>query len=329
MRTEPFVSVIIPVYNSGKYLTSAIESILNQTYQEFELILINDGSTDNSLSVIRAFSDNRILVLENDENKGLAYSLNKGIKESKGSLIARMDGDDIAHKDRLKKQVNFLKQNPEIGLLGTWMQSFGASKYLKKYPIDPIDCKIELLFEVPVGHPSVMFRKSLVEQYELYYNEDYKTYGEDYDLWIRFAEHTQISNVGIPLLKYRTEYTSQKRGDQEKRKFRANALREKMLRSLDFPINDKEIMVHQLLSTPLTKKDGVDFHEVKNWVSKLINWNNGSGNFAKERFKQVINEKLVTWCYHNPTKQTFRFLLAYRPFSLLLLIKFIIKFLVK
>ena len=125
---EVVVSVILPVFNGEKFLTESINSILNQSFKKFELIVINDGSTDNSYEYIKKFKDTRLSVINNDKNIGLSNSLNKGILVAKGKYIARMDQDDISLPDRLKKQVAFMDDNPGIGVCGTWLQTFGGIK---------------------------------------------------------------------------------------------------------------------------------------------------------------------------------------------------------
>lgn len=327
MVESPIVSVIIPVYNVDAYLQVAINSIINQSFSNLELILVDDGSEDDSLSICKSFQDARIKILINDENKGLAYSLNKGMRQAKGKYIARMDGDDIAQKDRLKTQVEFLDKNPNVGLVGTWMRSFGASNFLKKYPENITDCRIELLFEVPVGHPSVMFRLDLVEKFDLFYNEEYETYGEDYDLWIRFSHHTDIANIGIPLLQYRTYQTSNKRKDQAKRQYRADLLRGHMLNSLEIPLSTEELNVHLSLSSPLNSHDGINLQILKEWIRSLDKWNIRTSTFEKARFNKILLEKTLTWCYLNPSWESFQFFVRHKPQRAMLLVKFVIKLL--
>ena len=123
--TKPMVSVVMPVYNGSKYLKEAIDSILNQTFTNFELIIINDGSTDNSEDIIFSYQDRRIYYLKNEHNKGICITLNRGLDNARGKYIARMDCDDISMPQRLAKQVNYLERHRDVGALGTDIITFG------------------------------------------------------------------------------------------------------------------------------------------------------------------------------------------------------------
>ena len=196
----PRISVILPCYNSEKYIAESIESILNQTYADFELILLNDGCTDGSKEIIQSYKDDRIIYFENPGNIGLIKTLNKGISLSNGELIARMDSDDIAYPDRFKIQIEYLDSYPDIGLVGSWMDFFPAreGEGRHKEHITYFD----ILKGWCINHPTVMLRKKLLDQYNLFYDGKYK-YAEDYELWSRLIRYTKIANIQIPLLRYR------------------------------------------------------------------------------------------------------------------------------
>lgn len=198
------VSVILPVYNAQKYLSKAIESIVDQSYQEIELIIINDGSTDDSLDIIKKYLelDSRIKLITR-KNKGLVYSLNEGVKKSKGAYIARMDADDISLKDRIKKQVNILDSKPDIDIVGCHYKLINQYDELTGIiyvPIKRDDILFSLCYTTPAAHPSIMLRRSLfdIQQYE----EDPV---EDYLLWTKLY-NKNIFNIDEPLLLYRYHY---------------------------------------------------------------------------------------------------------------------------
>lgn len=196
----PKISVIMPVYNGEKYLKEAIESILNQTFKDFEFIIINDGSTDNSDKIINAYDDSRIKYLF-QENKGLPATLNRGIEIATGYYIARMDQDDISHANRLHEEVNFLDQNPDIYLVGTWIDIIDdQSNHLSitKYPLTSNYIRRAMTYNNPFAHGSVMFRKKIVEKY----NDNLK-YAEDYDLWSRIAPRYETANIPKILYQWR------------------------------------------------------------------------------------------------------------------------------
>lgn len=218
---NPAISVILPFFNAQDFLEEAIDSVLNQTFKNFELILINDGSYDDSLSIAESFKniDNRVKIITQC-NRGMAIALNKGIELSKADIIARMDGDDICHPDRLKMQFEKLKSMPENSLVSTLVQPFsihkiseGSQRYFywlnSKVSHDQI---IEGLFkESPIIHPSVMFTKKafLDSGKYLEYNGP-----EDYDLWLKMAQNeTTFSKIPLILLNYRIHNNNLSRND--------------------------------------------------------------------------------------------------------------------
>lgn len=200
---KPFVSVILPVYNGSQYLREAITSILIQTYDNFELIIIDDGSTDISLKVAEEFNDRRIILIRNTKNEGLISSLNKGINISKGEFILRMDADDIAMPERIEKQVNFMIDNNEVVVCGTWFEAFGNLNKIIEYPSDHEELYLNLLLTCPIGHPTVIIRSDVLKRNNLYYEEDYR-HSEDSNLWVRISDFGKLANIPEVLLKYRT-----------------------------------------------------------------------------------------------------------------------------
>lgn len=210
------VSVIMSVYNDEKYLSEAIESILNQTYTNFEFLIYDDGSTDNSAKIIGKYKniDNRIKYVTNKQNHGSAYAKNELIKIAKGEYIAVMDSDDIALPTRLEKQIDFLTNNPQYSVVGT------NAKYIDEKSIvydefkmieNPND-KNSIAFKIPVIHPSVMFTKKAIMQVEGYNTSELTRRIEDYDLMCKFYENGfSFYNIQEFLLYYRESYDTIKK----------------------------------------------------------------------------------------------------------------------
>ena len=201
---HPTVSVLMCVYNGEKYLKEAIDSILLQTYTDFELVIINDGSTDSSEDIILLYNDNRIKYFKNETNIRLQASLNKGLEKCSGRLIARMDADDISLPTRFQKQVDFFESHPEIGVLGTgfvFIEGNGTQLESVKYPASSSAIQWSLFFTCPIVHPSTMMRREVVDMVGGY-NEQLK-HAEDYDLWCRLCFLTKFSNLENTLLKLR------------------------------------------------------------------------------------------------------------------------------
>lgn len=200
---NPLISVVMPIYNSESYLDEAISSITNQSFRNFELLAINDASSDNSLSIIKkhAKNDSRIIIINNDKNIGFVKSLNIGIDAAKGKYIARMDSDDKSAKDRFSKQVEILEKRNEIGVVGSWVIEMGSKKVFK-YPIKHTGIYKFLLVGSPFGHPAAMIRKSVLDENKIYYNPQY-TVAQDYELWSRILEVTKGYNIPEGLLYWR------------------------------------------------------------------------------------------------------------------------------
>jgi len=206
----PKVGVVMPVYNAEKYLRQSIESILSQTYVDFELICINDGSTDSSRRIIEEFiwKDNRIRLFDMPVNSGVTKALNYGLLVSRSEYIARMDADDIANKDRLEKQVNFLNENPNIMVVGSFFRSWNSDLSSIVWvnddiPTDPEIIKEVLLSRCCVGHPTVLMRRRIIEIVGGYNESQDCKAVEDYELWLRISRRFKIANLPSMLLEHR------------------------------------------------------------------------------------------------------------------------------
>ena len=173
---NPLVSVILPAYNAEKTLFESVQSIVKQTYNEWELLLINDGSKDNTDKVIKQFSDKRIRYIENDGNKGLIYTLNRGISLSKGKYIIRMDADDISFPERIQCQVEYMENHPDTIVCGSYIETFGENvdSVVRSYHTESDDIKKAYPIQPPFAHPSVIIRRDILEKEGFGYNQDYK-----------------------------------------------------------------------------------------------------------------------------------------------------------
>lgn len=202
---KPEVSVVMAVYNERPFLKKAVQSILDQTFEDFEFIILNDGSTDGSKAALEEFAgrDDRIRLVH-QTNKGLIASLNRGLEIASGKYIARMDGDDISHPERFGRQVSFLEENSEVGILGTWVEIIDETGSLDRQwrlPTNPDAVAWQSLFNYRLCHPAIMARQSVLKSLGGY--AEWATCAEDYELWSRALFKTRIVNLPDALHKHR------------------------------------------------------------------------------------------------------------------------------
>lgn len=200
----PQITVLMPAYNAGKYIGDAIASVLEQTFADFELLIVNDGSTDNTIDVIRSFDDPRIVVICQD-NKGIADALNNGLKYARAPYIARFDADDICYPQRLQLQYSFMVANPQYSVIGSaadYIDMEGHFLFTHKPPAFDNDDIQQLKYSVcPFIHSSVFYKKDMVIS-KGGYNEHAYTF-EDHFLWVNILKDQQACNLAQPLIKVR------------------------------------------------------------------------------------------------------------------------------
>ena len=231
-RTEanPEVTVLMAVYNGEHFLREAIDSILNQTYTDFEFLIVNDASNDRTSEILLSYTDHRIKIINNEKNHGLTRALNKGLSIAKGKYIARQDADDISHRQRFEKQVAFLQSNPRVVLLGTQARIIDEKSrvYKNQGETKALSHKAilyQFLFENPFIHTSVMFRKNIIYDELKGYNETF-VYNQDFELWSRVIKHYEVSNLSEMLVDFRNNSQSiTKVSDQKLKAFNENFYR--------------------------------------------------------------------------------------------------------
>lgn len=198
----PKVSILMPTYQSGAHLRETLDSIKAQTYQDYELLAVDDASTDQTLEILQERSDPRIRIIQG-RNQGLADALNLGIKCAQGQYIARIDADDLMVPDRLEKQVHFLDTYQKVIVCGGWQQYFGLSTFLHAPPASAEQCRANLLFRCDLCHSTLMLRTAALVDHNLFYNPAYAA--EDFELWTRVLDVGDIANIPEVLGYYRED----------------------------------------------------------------------------------------------------------------------------
>lgn len=283
--TAPKVTVLMPVFNGEKYLGEAIESILNQTFSDFELLIINDGSTDTSVEIINSYNDPRIRLVQNEENLGLIATLNKGMDLACGEYIARMDCDDVSLPKRLDKQVTYMDKHPNVGVCGTWFRWIDGPLHNKTvcWQTDYETIKCGLMFVAMIGHPTALMRTKIFRQHKLYYDFSY-IHAEDFELWSRAWRYCELSNIGETLYLYRahSDQVSQRCSPEQIRS--ADKIRMNQLKLLGITPTKEEFEIHKIVSDYHSQKTDNLLERVDKWFCKLI---------AANRKKEIYSEKAL------------------------------------
>ncbi len=276
----------MPVYNGQDYLDAAITSILRQTWQNWELIIVDDGSTDCSIEKICAYKDHRIRSTSNQRGKGVAAALNTGIDLAVGQFIARMDADDISRPDRLAQQVAHLIKNPQVTVCGTWVKYFGSSQGQWEYPVTDNRAKARLIFAPPFAHPTVMMKAELFDN-GCRYDEECG-YVEDYELWTRIMNTACFANLPLPLLDYRLHDQQVGKCMKEHQKIALVNVQKKIFVKLGLIPDHDELATHKILSagTPIKDMDGL--LRAEQWLGKISAANQNTSVFDQDALNEIL-----------------------------------------
>ncbi len=288
--SNPGVSVLLPVYNSASYLRESIESILNQSFKEFELLIMCEPCTDGSIEIIKSYKDSRIIHIQNEKRLGLANSLNKGIELARGEYIARMDADDISLPERFAAQVMFMEKHPEIGICGTWVATIG--KHSGKSwtpPIDDATIRCQLLFNVPLVHPSVMMRRSLFTDLHLQYPA--YAYAEDYALWAQASRCTTFAHIPEILLSYRLHDCQMGQVQWMEQITYTKRVQRDLLERLGLHPTEEEIELHSALGESRFLHDRQFIARANDWLMRLDLANQRSKTYLEPNFSRVLSER--------------------------------------
>lgn len=285
----PLISVLMPVYNGMPHLKEAVDSILNQDFRDFELIVINDGSRDDSAAYIQSMTDPRIVLVDHSRNIGLIGTLNEGLKLARGEYIARMDQDDIAHPDRLSVQLRFLTENPEIGMCGSFANVIGEDRVIR-HPENHEDLRIALLSNNPFIHPSVMMRAGLIRQFGLKYHDEYKS-AEDYHFWYTMSTRVKLANIPKTLLSYRIHEGQISSSDAGTQVNTANRVRTDCMADLvGRPLTQVEKDVH--IAFVLGVNPAVDIGALWQWKKQMSRENKHKQSYPEPAFEQWLNGRM-------------------------------------
>ncbi|MGB3545815.1 MAG: glycosyltransferase family 2 protein [Saprospiraceae bacterium] len=293
--TSPPVSVVMPVYNGAAYLREAIDSILNQTFRNFELLVIDDGSTDNSLEIIESYTDPRIRLLRNPGNWGVAFTRNVGLREARGNYLAWCDCDDVSLPTRLEKQVAWLDAHPHIGACGTGIVRFGGGQkeVVSRVATDSDYLRGMLLFMPALPNATVMLRKDLVYGEGLAYSEKLAV-GEDFDFVLRCSWQFSVANLSEVLYRYRASESSIMKSYAETDERMYGMLKQvykRVLTRLGIESSEENLRTHYLINSENLLNGKPDLTRCLTWLLRLQAANKQVDLVAPAAFRQVLAER--------------------------------------
>lgn len=294
----PRVTVLMPVYNAASHVAAALESILVQTWRDFEFLIIDDGSTDRSAQIIRSFGDIRIRFVSNGRNLGLIHTLNNGLDLAQGKYIARMDADDISLPRRLERQVDFMDRNPAIGACGTWVETFGERNEVWHYPVEPEVVRVHLLFRSALAHPAACLRRAAFVEHGLRYDDHYP-HAEDFQLWQRASEYFPIANMDKVLLKYNIHSSSSSLSNQEAQAQTLRRIDREALLRLGINASDAELDLHRRLGFQGEQLKGIPLDETERWLQVILSANDAAHLYAQKSLQLLCGELWLQACQMN------------------------------
>lgn len=293
----PKVSVIMPVFNGEAYIEGAINSVLEQSLDDFELIIVNDGSSDHTLDLVNAFADKRIKLINRSENSGLAVTRNEGVAAASGQYVAMLDSDDTATPDRLEIQSGFLDHNRDIGVVGSWVNVLDEKGHFtgEVWQLETCAEKMPaaLLFHNCLAQSAVMIRRELLDSAP--YRLDFPP-AEDYDLWVRLAKTTRLVNIPRALVNYRCHPAGVSRRKAEVAEACTKTVILAQLEDIGLLPGAGELRVHRRLGTGQGADADVTFGMAEQWLERLLIANKQANKYNLDAFREVIHERWFAFC---------------------------------
>lgn len=294
---KPLISVIMSTYNEEAYIEAALESIVKQSFENMEIIIFDDCSTDLTVQKIKGFQDSRIQLFCNEKNCGLTCNLNRGLRLAKGKYIARMDGDDISEVTRFEKQIAFLEENPDVFLISCHVQNFGESDLVNKIKGNSEELRCRMLVRPVYAHPGFMMRRELIEE-GYFYDESFKT-AQDYEFAVRVAETHKIGMVPEILLHYRVHKKQVSNLAGSNQRTNADRVREMQMNKLGVKLTDTEEKIYSAWAYEKETEDIADFLSTVDIIDKIVEANKTKKQYETKVLEQSLKKLLYTWMIRN------------------------------
>lgn len=294
----PLVSVVMAVHNAGPDLARAVDSILRQTHRALEFLIVDDASTDGTADALARYAraDERVRVLRNERNAGLAASLNRALGEARGVYVARMDGDDASRPRRLERQVAFLDTHPEISICGTAIcKHMGGRAYAQRFPASDAEIRATLLFHTAFAHPSVMWRRADFERAGLRYDETFLT-TQDYELWSRALGPLRGANLPDILFDYHCHAEQVTASRYRQTIERTQKVHERMIRALLPGVTPAQLDLHARVAIPHDPFDGGALDAAEGWLNVLCSANERARLYEPLPLRRVFAARWAMLC---------------------------------
>jgi hypothetical protein len=290
----PRVTVLMPAHNAAATIAEAARSILAQSWRDLELLVVDDASSDETVSILESLRDPRMRVVRSSERLKLAGALNLGLREARGEYIARMDADDVALPNRLALQIHFMDSHPDIAICGSSVVTFGdAASERLTFPTSPEDVRAFALFNCPFAHPTVMFRRELFLQRELFYDVTYYP-TEDYDLWSRALRELRGANLPNVLLRYRRHAASLTGALWTQMDRQAARVQARLLGELALPHDEQSAQRHRAWATGIIEASLSALRDAEAHFQRILLANKSTMIFDSKALARVVAERWFT-----------------------------------
>lgn len=301
----PLISVVMSVYNEENYLQEAIDSILKQTVQDFELIVVDDCSTDRTRDILREYQDPRIRVVWNEENRGLTANLNLAVSLAKGQYIARMDGDDLSHPNRFERQLRYLKEHPEMKLISCRTETFGKEHLRSDIQGDPEYLRCRMLVRPVLAHPGFLVRGEVFRELGFRYDESFRQ-AQDYDLAARISRKYAIGICPEILLEYRA-HSGQVSSKSGSRQFaNADRVRSRLLEELGIHLNEEEWQDYHRLVLEEHTEDKAVYVRVVRILDRIVEQNQERNIYDPVILKDALGRMMADWIIRVKSREIYR-----------------------
>ncbi len=302
MNNTPKISVIMALYNGEKYVKQAIESILHQTFQDFEILVVDDASTDESFKAVQAIHDERIVLLRNEVNSGPSYSRNRAIREAKGDFLAILDADDVAMPERLEMQYEYMQKHDDVDAVGAYIRevdSEGKPLRAVRFPISPDELKASFFFRCSIVHSAAFIRRSFFIANNLFYDDSY-TSSQDFEMWSRLIYVGKVATVGDYLVDYRISQGQISTARMEEQRANAAFVYGNMMREMGIAEAERNMEAHLVLITQVSLADSeLTVKDVENWCVCLKKQNEKRGLIDRKAFQDELLMRFLRFCMIN------------------------------